>query len=60
MIQCHDKEKDCIRQQTMWKEGGVAENNGERRALFSGSGVCDIVGIAIKCEIKKIKYCHLV
>jgi len=60
MIQCHDKEKYCIRQQTIWKEGGVAENIGERRALFFGSEVCDIVGTAIKYEIKKIKYCHLV
>jgi len=60
MIQCHDKEKDCIRQQTMWKKGGVAENIEERRALFFGSEVCGIVGTAIKCEIKKIKYCHLV
>jgi len=34
MIQCHDKEKDCLRQQTMWKKGRVAENIGGRRALF--------------------------
>jgi hypothetical protein len=60
MIQCHDKEKYCIRQQTMWKESGVAENIEERRALFSGSGKCDSVGTTIKREIIKIKYCHLV
>ena len=60
MIQCHDKGKDCIRQQTMWKKGGVAENIGEGRALFFESGVCGIVGTAIKYEIKEIKYCHLV
>jgi hypothetical protein len=57
MIQCHDKEKDCVRQETMWKEGGVAANNGERRALFSARGACDIIGTAVKCVVKKIKYC---
>jgi hypothetical protein len=60
MIQCHDKEKDCVRQETMCKEGGVAESNRERRALFSGREVCDIVGTAVQCAVKEIKYCHLV
>ena len=44
----------------MWKEGGIAESIGERHALFFGSRVFDIVGTAVKYEIKKINYCHLV
>jgi hypothetical protein len=56
MIQCHNKEKDCVRQETVWEEGRVAENNGERRALFAGRGMCVVTGTVVK----KIKYCRLV